>query len=79
MKLTYDKYRHRIEKIIKQLELNPDHRAHDTRVQFATMAKNAGVDEYALKYMMGHKISDITEDTYTRRKPEWLMAEIMKI
>ena len=37
------------------------------------------VDEYALKYMMGHKINDITEATYTKRKPEWLMAEIMKI
>ena len=36
------------------------------------------VDEYALKYMMGHKINDIST-TYTKRKPEWLMAEIMKI
>ena len=78
-KLTYDKYRHRLEKIIKELELNPEHRAHDGRVQFATMAKRNNVDEYALKYMMGHKIKDITENTYTKRKPEWLMAEIMKI
>lgn len=79
MKLTYDKYRHRFEKIVKKLELNPDHRAHDGRVQFSTMAKRYNVDEYALKYMMGHKINDITENTYTKRKPEWLMAEIMKI
>lgn len=78
-KLTYDKYRHKLEKIIKKLDLNQNHRAHDGRVQFATMAKDTGVDEYALKYMMGHKIKDITESTYTRRKPEWLMAEIMKI
>ena len=41
LKLTYDKYRHRIDKIIEQLELNPDHRAHDGRIQFATMAKAA--------------------------------------
>ena len=45
----------------------------------STMAKRDKVDEYALKYMMGHKINDITEATYTKRKPEWLMAEIMKI
>ena len=76
LKMTYDKYRHRFE---KKLELNPDHRAHDPRIQFSTMAKRDKVDEYALKYMMGHKINDITEATYTKRKPEWLMAEIMKI
>ena len=79
LKMTYDKYRHRFEKIVKKLELNPDHRAHDPRIQFSTMAKRDKVDEYALKYMMGHKINDITEATYTKRKPEWLMAEIMKI
>ena len=70
---------HRFEKIVKKLELNPDHRAHDPRIQFSTMAKRDKVDEYALKYMMGHKINDITEATYPKRKPEWLMAEIMKI
>ena len=79
LKMTYDKYRHRFEKIVKKLKLNPDHRAHDPRIQFSTMAKRDKVDEYALKYMMGHKINDITEATYTKRKPEWLMAEIMKI
>ncbi|MFR2169690.1 MAG: hypothetical protein ACLS54_03065 [Anaerostipes hadrus] len=61
MKLTYDKYRHRVDKIIEQLELNPDHRAHDGRIQFATMAKAADVNEYAVKRIMGHKIKDITE------------------
>lgn len=74
-----DKYRHRFEKIVEKLELNPDHRSHDGRIQFSTMAKRDGVDECALKYMMGHKINDITENTYTKRKPEWLTAEIMKI
>ena len=78
-KMTYDKYRNRLAKIVKELELNPEHRAHDGRVQFATMAKNANMDEYALKYMMGHKIQDVTENTYVKRKPEWLMAEMMKI
>lgn len=79
LKLTYDKYRHRVDKIIEQLELNPDHRAHDGRIQFATMAGDAKMNEYAVKRIMGHKIKDITENTYTKRKKEWLMEEILKI
>ena len=79
LKLTYDKYRHRIDKIVNKLELNPEHRAHDCRIQFATMAKAAEVNEYAIKRIMGHKIKDITENTYTKRKREWLMEEILKI
>lgn len=79
LKLTYDKYRHRVDKIIEQLKLNPDHRAHDGRIQFATMAGDAKMNEYAVKRIMGHKIKDITENTYTKRKREWLMEEILKI
>lgn len=79
LKLTYDKYRHRVDKIVEQLDLNPDHRAHDGRIQFATMAGDANMNEYAVKRIMGHKIKDITEGTYTKRKKEWLMEEILKI
>ena len=43
------------------------------------MCKNAGVDEYALKRMIGHKISDITENVYTERDKNWLKTEIEKI
>ena len=43
------------------------------------MAKAAEVNEYAVKRIMGHKIKDITENTYTKRKREWLMEEILKI
>ena len=70
---------HRVEKIVNKLELNPEHRAHDGRIQFATMAKDAKVNEYALKRIIGHKIDDLTEKTYTKRKREWLMEEILKI
>ena len=77
--LTYDKYRHRFYNIRKRLKLNPEHRCHDGRVQFTTMAKEANMNEYAIKYIVGHAIEDITEETYTRRKPEWLMEEMLKI
>lgn len=77
--LTYDKYRQRFEKIVEYLKLNPEHRPHDGRMHFVTMAKKAKVDEYAIKYMVGHKISDITEKVYTKRDTEWLQKEIEQI
>ena len=43
------------------------------------MAKKRGVDEYAIKYIVGHTISDITERVYTDRNIEWLKSEIQKI
>lgn len=79
LKMTYDKYRHRVDKIVSNLNLNPDHRAHDGRKHFVTMAKNANLDEYAIKYIVGHKIDDITERVYTERDIEWLKAEMNKI
>lgn len=79
LKLTYDKYRHRFDKIRDQLELNPSHRAHDGRKHFITLCKKYNVDEYAIKYMVGHSISDITEKVYTDRSIDWLKSEIEKI
>ena len=78
-KISYDKYRHRFTNVINVLELNPLHRPHDPRITFVTAAKKAKVDEYALKAMVGHKIQDITESTYTLRDLEWLRADIEKI
>ena len=78
-KVTYDKYRHRFEKVINQLGLNPEHRPHDPRVTFATRCKKAGVDEYALKEMMGHTVKDITESVYTVRDVEWLREDLEKM
>ena len=43
------------------------------------MAKKYEVDEYAIKYMVGHKIADITEKVYTQRELNWLKTEIEKI
>lgn len=79
LKFTYDKYQKRFTKIRDFLKLNSAHRPHDGRMQFVTMAKNSGVDEYAIKYMVGHAITDITERVYTKRDPDWLRTEIEKI
>ena len=78
-KMTYDKYRHAFDKAIANINLSTEHRPHDPRKQFITMAKNSGMDEYAIKKIAGHSISDITEKVYTDRNINWLSVEIEKI
>jgi len=78
-KLTYQKYKYRFEHIRDSLKLNPKHRAHDPRKTFVTLAKKFNLDEYAIKYIVGHTINDITENVYTERNIEWLVAENDKI
>lgn len=78
-KMTYDKYAKRFEKVIKELNLNPEHRPHDPRMTFITMAKKAEIADAAIKKMAGHKIQDITESVYTYRDIEWLKQDIEKI
>lgn len=79
LKLTYDKYRQRHNNVRDALGLNPEHRAHDGRMHFVTQAKKWKVDEYAIKYIVGHEINDVTERVYTKRDIEWLHEEIEKI
>lgn len=79
MTITYDKYAGRFAKIMSALNLRKDHRPHDSRTTFVTMAKKAGVDEYVIKILAGHRITDITEGTYTKRDIEWLRTELEKM
>ena len=78
-KFTYDKYQQRFRKIISELKLNSEHKPHDGRKHFITLAKKYKVDEYAIKYIVGHAINDITEKVYTDRDIDWLKEEIEKI
>jgi len=77
--LTYNRYMVNLVPLLKQLNLNPDHHPHDGRVHFVTMAKKYQLDEYAIKYIVGHRINDITESVYTKRETTWLKAEMEKI
>lgn len=79
IKLTYNRYTKAFDLIRTELNLNLEHRPHDGRKHFVTMAKKYEVDEYAIKYMVGHKIADITEKVYTQRELNWLKTEIEKI
>ena len=77
--MTYQRYNTKYKEIVSILHLNPDHKAHDPRKQFITAAKAASVDEYAIKYIVGHAINDVTEKIYTDRHIDWLKEEIEKI
>ena len=77
--LSYAKYQTRFNRIVETLNLDSGHKPHDGRKTFITLAKRYGVDEYAIKYIVGHKINDITEEVYTDRQTEWLLEEIKKI
>lgn len=75
--LTYGKYSRRFSKVMNRLNMN--HKPHDTRHSFITMAKAADVNEYILKLIVGHAVEDITEKIYTHRRIEDLHREIQKI
>ncbi|WP_394921477.1 tyrosine-type recombinase/integrase [uncultured Robinsoniella sp.] len=76
-RLSYDKYRNRFIKAMSRLKLS--HRPHETRHTFITKAKSCNVDEYILKLIVGHTITDLTEKVYTHRTMEQLQKEISKI
>lgn len=65
--------------ICKQLGLSDEHKCHDPRKFFVTEAKRYQLDEYAIKRIVGHAITDLTESVYTERGVEWLYSEICKI
>lgn len=79
MYITYDKYAGRFSKVMDALCLSDAHRPHDPRMTFVTRAKKAGIDDNAIKRLIGHKIGDITESAYTERDIEWLRSDIEKI
>jgi len=59
-----DKYRGRYNKVMKRCGLEGFTPHCKT---FITKAKNCGVDEYALKMIVGHEIYDVTEKVYTKK------------
>lgn len=77
--MTYDKYRGRWDKIKKAFPVLASHHLHETRHTFISKAKEAGVNEYILKLIVGHNIGDITEKVYTHRTIDQLKAEMNKI
>lgn len=77
--MDYDRFKRIAYSTRDRLKLNPEHKPHDGRVTFVTMAKKYNLDEYAIKYIVGHHIKDITERVYTERTVNWLQTEMEKI
>ena len=75
----YNKFDWGLRAIKEKLGLNENHRPHDGRAHFITMAKKYKMDEYAIKRIVGHEIKDLTENVYTTRDISWLKEEIEKI
>lgn len=77
--MSYTTYKKYFYNVMVELNITTDHRPHDPRKTFVTMAKKWDVDEYAIKRIIGHAIGDITERIYTQRDIEWLKSEMAKI
>lgn len=78
-KYVYSEFAKEYSELLTLLGLNQDHRPHDGRKHFVTQAKKYRVNEYAIKRIVGHAISDITEKIYTERDVGWLAEEMEKI
>ena len=77
--ILYTTEEKRYKKFLEVAGMDTAHGMHDGRVHFVTACKECNVDEYAIKYIVGHTISDITEKVYTKRNLNWLKEEIEKI
>ena len=75
----YPNYRNNFTNTIKLYNFNQNHKLHECIKTFVTLAKKYELNEYAIKYIVGHSINDIIEKTYTDRDPKWLYTEMLKI
>lgn len=73
--ITY--YSHFFDEIRK--ELNFDHVTHDARHTFVSCADSSGVNQSALKMMVGHSLKGITGKIYTHKDLPELIREVDKI
>ena len=77
--LTYDQYRHRFADVMRRYSWT-DYSPSCPRHTFATRAKEAQVNDIAVKLIMGHEIRDVTEKHYTHRDNDaWILVEVKKI
>lgn len=79
--LSRDQYLSRFNKVMERLNFRLELTPHYTRHTFITKAKSKEVsmNDYILKLIVGHRITDITEYVYTHRGIKDLQEEIEKI
>ena len=79
-RMTYDKYRGRFKKILARHGWDDLYSPSCPRHTFSTKAKEAHMDDFARKKIMGHIITDVTDKHYTHLDMnKYLMEEIKKI
>ena len=79
-RMTYDKYRGRFNKILERHGWRDIYTPSCPRHTFSTKAKEAHMDDFARKKIMGHIITDVTDKHYTHLDMnKYLMEEIKKI
>jgi len=76
-KFNYSKFTRMFRNLMEELGFN--HTPHDGRHTFITKMKRAGANDFILKRIVGHSITDITEKVYTHREIEELLLEIERI
>ncbi|NLD16633.1 MAG: tyrosine-type recombinase/integrase [Tissierellia bacterium] len=67
-KLTSGMYRYRFKKVMEELDM--DHLPHDCRHTFATEMNKTKANQLAVKRIIGHAGSGVTENTYTHKDIE---------
>lgn len=77
-KMTYQTLQVKFKKKVEELGLK-EHTVHDTRVTFTTLCQLNNVDVFSYKRVLGHKMKDITFDTYTDTVINKLYKEVNKI
>lgn len=78
-KYPYEPYKKHFYRVRDRLKLDSRHKPHDCRKFFITEAKKYQLDEYAIKRIVGHKITDLTENVYTERNISWLCDQMLLI
>ena len=76
-KYTYDTLRTDFDKFMENLGF--DYTPHDCRYTFATRAKEAHLNDNAIKKILGHTIKDVTDGIYVQWSSQLLYEEIIKI
>ena len=77
--ILYQYYADKFNELMTEYQLSDGHKPHDCRVQFVSSLKSAEVDEYLIKRLVGHSITDITENIYTKRSLSQLREAVKKI
>jgi len=70
----YTYYDCKFKVIMEQLQL--EHKPHDCRHTLATLMDNAGANKVAIKRIMGHASTDITDKVYTHKDVDELLIAI---